>query len=265
MGSSSVSPAEDVITLEPTNDPVTGQLVYAPPAHGELVRMTEAGLVSEQAAPEPVALPRDRFAGDEPYDWQAAEQRQDSGYVVSMEDGQLVVNGATGQSVELPKDRFAAPTVAEESVAVRSLSAAGAGRSVVSLLKHTSQVQGWPATMPTGWIMTTRPTRHGDQLTVVIAHDASTGYYHAHLWRFDLRRADGSVGAVDVPAHLNKRRDLTAHHVHIYPAAQGGGILCLSTRTRGGMPTLTDAVLQCAKWADGVGDVLRGKPFPYRQ
>ncbi|WP_159623732.1 hypothetical protein [Ruania rhizosphaerae] len=111
MGSDTTHPGTDVITLEPTTDPATGLEVYADPnaPTGEIVSMTDAGLVTSQAAGEPVELPRDRFAGDDgtTFDWGAAERTQDSGYIVSMEGGQLVVNRATGQGVELPKDRFA--------------------------------------------------------------------------------------------------------------------------------------------------------------
>ena len=104
-------PDIDIITLEPTVDPATGLEVFADPnaRTGEIVSMTEQGLVTNPGTSQAVELPRDRFAGDDtaPYDWAAAERNQDSGYVVSMEGGQLVVNQATGQGVELPKDRFA--------------------------------------------------------------------------------------------------------------------------------------------------------------
>ena len=106
---------------------------------------------------------------------------------------------------------------------------------------------------------------HGDRLTVIIARDASTNLYHSHLYRFDVRQADGSMGKVDLPAYLNKHPNLTAHRAHIYPAGKTGGILCLSERTLGGMPDIKSSVLQCAKWADGIGLVVRGKTFPYRQ
>lgn len=111
MGSNITPTGGDIITLEPTIDPATGLEVFTDPnaPTGEIVSMTEQGLITNPASSQTVELPRDRFAGDatDPYDWSAAERNQDSGYVVSMEGGQLVVNQATGQGVELPKDRFA--------------------------------------------------------------------------------------------------------------------------------------------------------------
>lgn len=156
-------------------------------------------------------------------------------------------------------------TPAQEMAEVQAMASAGLGQTLVEVLKHTSTVTGWPATMPAGWIFTSKPTRHGDRLTVIIARDTSTNLYHSHLFRFDVRQPDGSVREVDLRAYLNKHPNLTAHRAHIYPSGKAGGILCLSERTLGGMPDIKSSVLQSAKWADGIGLVVRGKSFPYRQ
>ena len=256
-----------VITLEETRDPRTGEIVFAKP--GEVLQMTDSGLLPERSPAAPVELPRDRFAGEERgVDWAAAERQQANGLVVSMVDGQLVTGaGPEAKPIALPEDRFAAPIdtrFREENQAVLALSQAGAA-SVVSLLKHSSQFPSWPASSTIGWVYTTRPTAHGDQLTVLIAFNGSTGLYHAHFWRYDVRGVDGRMGAVDLPAYLNQHPNLTAHRAHMYPDVRGGAVLCLSTATRGGLPSLSAAVLQAAKWADGMGEVVRGRAFPYRQ
>lgn len=258
---------DEVITLEETRDPRTGETVFA--QGGEILQMTAEGLVPERSLAAPVELPSDRFAAQEkPVDWAAAERQQANGLVVSMVDGQLVTSaGPQAKPISLPEDRFAAladTRFRDENRAVLALSEAGAA-SVVSLLKHSSQFSSWPATAGTGWVYTSKATSHGDQLTVLVAFNSSTGLYHAHFWRFDVRQADGRLGAVDLPAYLDKHPSLTAHGTHMYPDGRGGAVLCLSTATRGGVASLSAAVLQAAKWADGMGEVVRGRRFPYRQ
>lgn len=274
MGQHSEHP--DVITLEERIDPLSGQVVFDLPEPTNLpaprlssaLTMTAAGLVDEVRPSQPVQLPTDRFAGDAPVNWAAAEAQQTGGQVVSMVDGKLVTDQSAGpaQQVELPRDRFAAPDARfrAENTEVMALAGAGAG-SIVSLLQHTSQIPRWPATSPSGWVYTCRPTSHGDELTGLIVFNPSTGMYHFHFWRFDVRGSDGRLGAVDLPAYLHAHPNLTAHGTHLYPDGRGGAVLCLSTNTRGGLSSLTATVFQAAKWADGMGEVVRGRPFPYRE
>lgn len=266
---------QDIITLEEMTDPFNGQIIFGVPdtilparRTSSALTMTGEGLVDEERpSQQPLTLPTDRFAGDAPPDWSAAEAQQAGGLVVSMVDGKLVTSQDNGpaQQVELPRDRFAASDrFREENIEVVSLARAGAG-SVVKLLKHSSQFPSWPATSPAGWVYTTRPTSHGDELTVLLAHNLTTGMYHAHFWRFDVRGVDGRMGAVDLPKYMHAHPNLTAHGTHMYPDGRGGAVLCLSTNTRGGLQSLTAAVFQAAKWADGMGEVVRGRHFPYRE
>jgi hypothetical protein len=268
---------DDIIDLEPRIDPRTGETIFAraddpvvhePGSRSSLV-MTERGIVNEIRPAQPVALPDDRFAGDiEPsIDWREAERKQSGGLVVAMVDGKLVTGDdrSGGQPVELPDARFASPVderFRTENQEVLALANAGA-KSIVRLLKHSSRYDRWPASSPSGWVYTTKPTSHGDQLTTLIAFNASTGLYHVHFWRFDVHRGNGVLGAVDLPAYLQAHPNLTAHGTHMYPDGRGGAVLCLSTNVRGGLPTLSAAVFQAAKWADGMGDVVRGRRFPY--
>lgn len=258
----------DIITLEQTRDPQTGEVVFAAP--GDVLRMTEDGIVHGQASALPVTLPTDRFAGEDEQriDWHESERQQSAGLVVSMVDGKLVTGaGPESQSVALPSNRFAAPAdprFRAENEAVLALSGAGAS-GLVKLLKHSSRFASWPATSPAGWVYTTKPTpSHGDQLTTLVAFNYSTGLYHAHFWRFDVL-SGGRRGAVDLPSYLHRHPNLTAHGTHMYPDDHGGAILCLSTHTRGGLRTLPDVVFQAAKWAAGMGEVVRGRRFPYAE
>ena len=267
----------DAIALEELIDPVTGEVIFGVPESanlparraGSALTMTEDGLVAEDRPAQPVSLPTDRFAAGDGIDWKAAEGQQAAGQVVSMVDGKLVTGqgcGSAPQQVELPRDRFAAPAarLEAESAEVVALASAGAG-SVVKLLQHTSQIPNWPAVSPTGWVYTSRPTSHGDELTGLIVYDPSTGLYHMHFWRFDVRGADGRPASVDLPAYLNAHPNLTAHGTHMYSNGRGGAVLCLSTNTNGGLSTLGATVFQAAKWADGMGEVVRGRRFPYRE
>jgi hypothetical protein len=267
---------QDVITLEEMTDPLNGQVIFGLPETTNLpapraasaLTMTDHGLVDEERQSQPVSLPTDRFAGEGPVDWAAAEAQQSGGLVVSMVDGKLVTGQGNGpaQQVELPPDRFAAPNgrFRAENAEVMALSGAGAG-SIVKLLQHTSQIPNWPAVSPTGWVYTSRPTSHGDELTGLIVFNPSTEMYHFHFWRFDVRGADGRMGSVDLPDYLHAHPNLTAHGTHMYPDGRGGVVLCLSTNTHGGLSSLTAVVFQAAKWADGMGEVVRGRHFPYRE
>ncbi|WP_286928877.1 MULTISPECIES: hypothetical protein [Aeromicrobium] len=267
---------EDIITLEEMTDPDTGSIIFGlqesallpAPRTGSALTMTDHGLVEDERPSQPVALPTDRFAGQGPVDWSAAEAQQAGGQVVSMIDGKLVTGQGDGpaQQVELPRDRFAAPDerFRAENAEVTAMAAAGAG-SLLKLLQHTSQIRNWPADSPAGWVFTSRPTSHGDELTGLIEFNPSSGLYHFHFWRFDVRNADGRMGSVDLPAYLHAHPNLTAHGTHMYPNGRGGAVLCLSTNARGGLPSLTAVVFQAAKWADGMGEVVRGRRFPYRE
>ncbi|MDQ6523992.1 hypothetical protein RB608_10290 [Nocardioides sp. LHD-245] len=269
-----------VITLEEVIDPATGDVIFVDPdaeARAEArvpatrtaasLAMTEDGLVEEGRPAQAVQLPNERFSGDEPIDWAAAEAHQAGGQVVSMVDGQIVFGepGNSAQQVSLPTDRFAAaPALQAESAEVLQLARAG-GSTVIKMIKHTSQIPNWPSASPTGWVYTTTPTSHGDELTVLLSYNPSTSLYHARFWRFDVRGPAGQVGSVDLPKYLDSHPNLTAHGTHLYPDGRGGAVLCLSTNTTGGLPTLTRAVLQAAKWADGMGEVVRGRRFPYKE
>lgn len=267
---------QDVMILEEMTDPLSGEIVFGPPEStnapvplsASSLTMTDKGLVDEQRPGQPVILPTDRFAGDGPVDWAAAEAEQAGGLVVSMVDGKLVTGRGPGgaQQVELPPDRFASPDARfrAENDEVRTLAGAG-GNSVIKLLQHTSQIANWPDVSPTGWVYTSRPTSHGDELTGLVVFNPSTGMYHFHFWRFDVRGNDGRSGSVDLPAYLHKHPNLTAHGTHMYPDGRGGAVLCLSRNTHGGLSSLTAVVLQAAKWADGMGEVVRGRRFPYRE
>ncbi len=245
--------SQEPTVLEPRLDPVTGDLVYA----------------ADDTAPAPaLTLPKETFAGDPqgPVDWRTVEEKQDHGGMVTLVNGELVTEyGGPTTGVPLPKDTFAAPSLDGEVREVRALAAQRVGAQLVEELRHTSQIPGYSKASPQGWSLVTRPTRLGDRLRVVIARNSSTNLYHSHLWRYELRQSDGSYGVVDVPAYLGRHRNLTNHTTHLYSSGNSDGVLCLSTRTQGGMVSLTDAILQCHKWADGIGEVLRGRPFPYRQ
>lgn len=268
--------SEDVITLQEMTDPVSGEVIFGvresanlpAPRTASALTMTHDGLVDAVRPGQPVSLPTDRFAGEGPVDWAAAEAEQGNGLVVSMVDGKLVTGPGNGpaQQVELPPDRFAAPDsrFRAENDEVRTLASAGGG-SVIKLLQHTSQIANWPDVSPTGWVYTSRPTSHGDELTGLVVFNPSTGMYHFHFWRFDVRGTDGRSGSVDLPAFLHKHPNLTAHGTHMYPDGRGGAVLCLSRNTHGGLSSLTAVVLQAAKWADGMGEVVRGRRFPYRE
>ena len=73
------------------------------------------------------------------------------------------------------------------------------------------------------------------------------------------------IAVPSLPATPVSHPNLTAHGTHMYPNGRGGAVLCLSTNARGGLPSLTAVVFQAAKWADGMGEVVRGRRFPYRE
>lgn len=235
-------------------------------------RIIDGELVPGGSAPaqpaQAVTLTDDRFAGDQPFDWGRADRAQNAGQAMQIIDGELVPVGQKpaqpGQTVTLTDDRFAATTAENDQVArlVRS----GVASKLIGALQPTSQLRDYFATDPGGWYLRTKPTpTYGDVLHAVIVRKHATGLYHAHLWRF-MQLDRGQLGNVDLNRWVGAHASLSAHNVHLYSGAAGeSAVLCLSQRTNGGMPDLTGAVLQSAKWADGMGCVVRGGKFPYRQ
>ncbi len=200
--------------------------------------------------------------------WKQAEAAQDAGQVLQIVNGELVAAGSkpaeSAQAVTLTGDRFAA--TGTENAEVLRLVRSGTAAQMIDDLQPTSQLRAYLPNDPGGWYLRTKPTpSYRDVLHTVIERRSATGLYHALLWRF-MQNDGGQLKNVNLNRWVGTHETLTAHTTHLYPGRNGlAATLCLSQRTAGGMPTLTDAVLQCAKWADGMGFVVRGKPFPYRQ
>lgn len=232
--------------------------------NGQLVVPGDASYDPGQA----VTLTDDRFAGDPVFDWGVAERAQDAGQALQIIDGRLVPAGQTGpqpgQAVTLTDDRFAA--TAQEGAEVLRLVQSGTASHLIADLQPTSELRSYFQHDPGGWYLRTKPTpSHRDVLHTVIVRRSATGLYHAHLWRF-MQCDRGELKNVDLNRWVGTHERLSAHKVHLYPGRSGeAAILCLSQRTTGGMPDLTGTVLQAAKWADGMGYVVRGGTFPYRQ
>lgn len=269
-------PFEDIVELEPVRDAASGEMVFGipdrlSPADVSALSIREGRL--ERTVPEtpaqPVNLPDERFAGEENgIPWHQTEQAQDRGQEVQIIDGQIVfgqTDSQPGRTIKLTDERFAAPTIESTYREIRVLAESGLASKVVQNLTPTSQLREHFPEDPKGWYLHTRPTSHGDELHVVIAHNPSTGLYHAHLWAF-MQMHQGKLKRVDLARWVGTHASLSAHNTHLYPGHGGqGAILCLSPRTQGGMTSLTDAILQSSKWADGMGQVVRGSVFPYRQ
>ncbi|ABM16750.1 anti-sigma factor [Mycolicibacterium vanbaalenii] len=231
---------------------------------GDLVR---AGDAPNEPAPS-VTLTKDRFAGDAQFDWGRAEAAQDAGQTLQIVNGQLVPVGDKptnpGQSVTLTGDRFAATP--GESAEVASLVRSGTAAQLIDDLRPTSQLRAYLPNDPGGWYLRTKPTpSHRDVLHTVIVRRSATGLYHALLWQF-MQNDCGELKNTNLNRWVGTHETLSAHHTHLYPGPDGqAATLCLSQRATGGMPDLTGTVLQAAKWADGMGYVVRGGTFPYRQ
>lgn len=215
-----------------------------------------------------VTLTEDRFAGDGQFDWARAEQAQDAGQTLQIINGELVSVGAKptepAQSVTLTGDRFAAtPT---ENTEIAALVRSGTAAQLIDDLRPTSQLRAYLPNDPGGWYLRTKPTpSHRDVLHTVIVHRTATGLYHALLWQF-LQNDNGELKNTNLNHWIGTHATLSAHHTHLYPGTNShAATLCLSQRATGGMPTLSGTVLQAAKWADGMGYVVRGGTFPYRQ
>lgn len=251
-------------------DAPQGQIVALSPS-GELVVTHPSGAV------EAVQLPGDRFAADLPEigSWRdtavpGADELPAAPPVTAAADGTLrLANGSTTVAVQLPEDRFAGdlgPSSMQqrhaEAQTVRSLRESQV--RWVKQLAHTSMVDGMPTAAPTGWLYRPRANRYGDQLVCVLAYHPRTDLYHAHYWRFEADVDGHGVKAIDLPRYLGRHPDLTHHKAHLYTSeGRDTAVLCLSTRVYGGMPTLETALVQTLKWADGTGDVVRGRPFPF--
>lgn len=167
-------------------------------------------------------------------------------------------------AVTLTGDRFGAPDT--QNAEIVRLVRSGAAAALIDDLQPTSQIRQYLPTDPGGWYLRIKPTpSYRDVLHTVIVRRSATGLYHALLWRF-LQNDGGELKTVNLNRWVGTHETLSAHRTHLYPGRDGeAATLCLSQRTAGGMPTLTAAILQCAKWADGMGYVVRGGAFPYRQ
>jgi hypothetical protein len=258
-----------IIDLEPVSDPATGHVIFqTPPAAVDAPPVVDAGQLRGEGTDNAVALTDERFAADHGVDWAGAERAQDAGHTLQIVDGQLVSTGgkpaSPGESVVLTNERFAASV--QENKQISRLVRSGTASKLIADLQPTSRIRSHLPHDPGGWYLRTKPTpSFGDVLHTVIVRRSATGLYHAHLWRF-MQNDRGELKTVELNRWVGAHASLSAHNVHLYPG-QGGdaAVLCLSQRTTGGMPDLTGTVMQSAKWADGMGYVVRGRSFPYRQ
>lgn len=270
----------NLIEMEETIDPITGETVFqvlntfddVAIRNGELVPLSEAhgdGHNGEPRAEQPsVKLTCERFAAGPPDDpWATAEHQQNAGQEARIVNGQLVF-GPAGEapenSVKLTEERFATLSAVEVSQ-VQRLAASGSASAFIRTLTPTSDLSEYFKSDPGGLYLHTKPSHHGDELHAVILRDASTRLYHAHLWQF-MKREGNDLKRADLNRWVGSAPNMSAHRLHLYPGAgRHGAVLCLSERSRGGVPDLTTCVMQAAKWAAGMGEVVRGRPFPYRQ
>lgn len=283
---------DEVIEMEPTIDPLTGEEVWRAPHHLPALSNPQPGYsitpsgrfasdTTERAGE--VTLPNDRFSGitGRPLpsiggasDWGAAAgEMERGGEVVLTPDGRMVVVGGGSQqvpatSVTLTRDRFASSLgpsstarLPHETATVQRLLASRV--TWIKGLSHTTQTPGIPRGTPVGWLYRPRPNRYGDQVVCVMAYHPTTNLYHAHFWRYEANLDGSGRRAIDLPAFLGRAPHLTHHRAHIYTSA-GSAVLCLSERAMGGLPKFDSALLQTMKWSDGTGEVVRGRPFPYR-
>lgn len=251
-----------------------GKTVVISPA-GDLVVSSDHG-----APTDSVQLPNDRFASASPPEigsWRdtsvpGAPPLPSAPPVAVTPGGQLQIASASQEhpgSVTLPSERFASglgPSSAQRQESENRTVAAlrDAHAKWIKQLTHTSRIPGMPAGAPIGWLYRPRPNRFGDQLVCVLAYHPGTLLYHAHYWRFEANLDGDGPKAIDLPRYLGRYPHLTHHKAHIYTGGDGTAVLCLSDRVSGGMPTLDTALVQTLKWADGTGDVVRGRPFPFR-
>lgn len=207
-------------------------------------------------------------------DWESAEPAVAGGKQVSLTpDGQLIVSDSTGEvpsasSVVLTRDKFVS-SLGNSTTGRLGQEAAIAANLIrnrltwIKGLSHTTETPGIPAGTPIGWLYRPRPNRYRDELVCIIAYHPSTSLYHAHFWRYEADVDGRGIKAIDLPAYLGRSMHLTQHRAHIYTSANSA-VLCLSERAMGGMPTFDNALVQTMKWSDGTGEVVRGRPFPYK-
>lgn len=262
---------DDVIELTEEIDPATGESVFGLPDSGRLsAQRIKGGALAaaeaDEAAPG-ITLPGARFAAGFGDEFEQIQRAQDQGMAPRIVNGRIVLDGAAAgeeaPSIELTDKRFAAYS-GPEAQAVRTLISSGAAARYVQNLQPTSDRRDLFPRDPGGVYLHTRPTRLGDELHTVIRHDPATGLYHAHLWSFVVNE-DGRRKVADLNRWVGTP-GMSAHRVHLWPGRGGeAAVICLSPETRGGMPTLDECVVRCAQWATGMGEVVRGRPFPYRE
>ncbi len=262
---------DDVVELTEEIDPATGESVFGLPDSGRLpAQRIKGGALAaaeaDEAAPG-ITLPGARFAAGFGDEFEQIQRAQDQGMAPRIVNGRIVLDGAAAgeeaPSIELTDKRFAAYS-GPEAQAVRTLIISGAAARYVQNLQPTSDRRDLFPRDPGGVYLHTRPTRLGDELHTVIRHDPATGLYHAHLWSFVVNE-DGRRKVADLNRWVGTP-GMSAHRVHLWPGRGGeAAVICLSPETRGGMPTLDECVVRCAQWATGMGEVVRGRAFPYRE
>jgi hypothetical protein len=241
-------------------DHQTGETVYTDvaPTFTLAAGKLQAQKSDRSCSPQSINLPRDRFAWHPADPWKEAQDEavQNPGTQIRIVGGQLITsdpNQPKAQTIDLPRDRFASVT-RQEFNEIRRLGEAGATR-FIELLEPTQQ----------GFHLRTQPTQWGDVLEVFIEHEPATDLYHAHLWRF-WKNTDGQLSLMDLSQWAAATPNITGHNIHLYShTINGMHTLCLSRKTQGGLPRLSGCVLQAAKWASGMGYVIRGKHFPYNR
>lgn len=271
---------DDAITMEEEVDPATGESVFLVPdnvsepiiSNGMLVHADET--TATMPDPPHVKLTPERFATKGLEDpWAAAEDQQNAGQEVRIVNGELVVGPTKDEStiapestnaVKLTDERFAALR-GDEVSEIRRLFASGAASHFIHTLTPTSDMKNYFTSDPGGLYLHTKPSRFGDELHAVILSNPSTQLYQAHLWAF-MKREDGELKSANLNNWIGTAPNMSAHGLHLYPSTGGhGAILCLSQRTQGGVTDISTCVMQAIKWTAGMGIVIRGGRFPYRE
>ena len=269
-----------VIAMTEHVDPTTGSTCWSMPFGGEddrpragvvAIRGGQLAVPEGDAQPASVALTNDRFAAGFGDEFEAIERAQADGHAVRIENGRLVSgeslkDAEDAPTVELTNDRFAALRAAELRE-FKALVVSGAAERYINTLQSTSDMPDYFPQDPGGIYLHTKPTRLGDELHVVIKHEHSSGLWRAHLWTF-VKNEGGQLRVADLNRWVGGTAGpgLNAHTAHLYPGRGGeGGVLCLSARLFGGIDSLSGCVVRVCQWATGMGEVVRGRPFPYRQ
>lgn len=223
-------------------------------------------------------LTGEKFAADPPAagtfgdEFKAIDEAHDAGEDVRIVDGQIVVGGETPQTgttvTQLTADKFGAFTQ-EQSDQVRVMIRSGAAKRYARNLRPTSDlVPEYFPTDPQGIYFHSRPTHpHGDELHAVLNRDRSTNLVHAYLWSF-MKREGERLLPLDMKKWIgDPQYGLSRHSTHLY-ANQGShkaAILCLSGALLGGIDSYSGALVRTAQWTVGMGEVVRGGRFPYRE